>query len=277
MSPESPRQPRRRPRAPILASGLLDRDWVGAQLGTAFASDADAVDRYLDDETDCSPHPLFEDSWCKRLAGRVPGRPAGTRHRVAAPTGRRRPDRRRAPGGRPASPRSAGLVGRRRPARTPPCRCRTESPRSPGGGCAAPPSRRPSGGRRAVRRGSPSAVPARHPRPSPTRPRSRRRDPSRWSRWSWWSATTGLGCERCRRRAGADLSTAGSSSSSTTVRPTTPPPCWPVWRPTSHASSPSRCRVAVAAGPATPPSTRLAAATSPSPMPTTPGTPTSCA
>ena len=34
------------------------------------------------------------------LAGRVPGRPAGTRHRVAAPSGRRRPDRFRAPGRR---------------------------------------------------------------------------------------------------------------------------------------------------------------------------------
>ena len=71
MSPESPQQSAQQsPRQPapqeVVASGLLDRDWVGAQLGTAFASDADAVDRYLDDETDCSPHPLFEDSWCKR-------------------------------------------------------------------------------------------------------------------------------------------------------------------------------------------------------------------
>jgi hypothetical protein len=50
----------------VLASGLLDRDWVGAQLGTAFATDEDAVDRYLDDDTDCSPHPLFEATYCDR-------------------------------------------------------------------------------------------------------------------------------------------------------------------------------------------------------------------
>ena len=44
-------------------TGLVDRDWVGAQLGTAFATDEAAADRYLDGE-DCSPHPLFEALWC---------------------------------------------------------------------------------------------------------------------------------------------------------------------------------------------------------------------
>ena len=46
-----------------LASGLLDRDWVGAQLGTVFASDEDAAARCLDPEADCSPHPLYEPTW----------------------------------------------------------------------------------------------------------------------------------------------------------------------------------------------------------------------
>ena len=47
----------------LLASGLLDRDWVGAQLGTIFASDEDAAARCLDPEADCSPHPLYEPTW----------------------------------------------------------------------------------------------------------------------------------------------------------------------------------------------------------------------
>ena len=47
----------------LLASGLLDRDWVGAQLGTVFASDEDAAARCLDPEADCSPHPLYEPTW----------------------------------------------------------------------------------------------------------------------------------------------------------------------------------------------------------------------
>ena len=46
-----------------LAAGLLDRDWVGAQLGTVFASDEDAAARCLEPEADCSPHPLYEPSW----------------------------------------------------------------------------------------------------------------------------------------------------------------------------------------------------------------------
>ena len=47
----------------LLASGLLDRDWVGAQLGTVFASDEDAAARCLEPEADCSPHPLYEPTW----------------------------------------------------------------------------------------------------------------------------------------------------------------------------------------------------------------------
>ncbi len=50
-------------REAVLASGLLDRDWVGAQVGVVYASDEDAADRYLDGEGDCSPHPLFEGAW----------------------------------------------------------------------------------------------------------------------------------------------------------------------------------------------------------------------
>jgi GT2 family glycosyltransferase len=53
----------RNARATVLASGLLDRDWVGAQLGVVFASDEDAADRYLEGAGDCSPHPLFEGAW----------------------------------------------------------------------------------------------------------------------------------------------------------------------------------------------------------------------
>ncbi len=53
-------------RQAILASGLLDRDWVGAQLGAVFASDHDALHRHLDPDTDCSPHPLFEAAWAGR-------------------------------------------------------------------------------------------------------------------------------------------------------------------------------------------------------------------
>ena len=59
-------------RRAILESGLVDRDWVGAQLGTVLASDEAAVDRYLDgaDGTDAiSPHPLYEDGWCGRSLG----------------------------------------------------------------------------------------------------------------------------------------------------------------------------------------------------------------
>ena len=52
--------------APLLASGLLDRDWVGAQLGTVFATDEDAAMRCLDPDTDCSPHPLYEADWSGR-------------------------------------------------------------------------------------------------------------------------------------------------------------------------------------------------------------------
>ncbi|MEO6512453.1 MAG: hypothetical protein ABIO16_15755, partial [Nocardioides sp.] len=64
MAPERHR-PISRPaaRAAVLASGLLDRDWVGAQVGLVLATDEDAADRYLDGEGDCSPHPLFEGAW----------------------------------------------------------------------------------------------------------------------------------------------------------------------------------------------------------------------
>jgi hypothetical protein len=50
-------------RAQVLASGLLDRQWVAAQTGARLATDRDALDHYLDPATDCSPHPLYEDSW----------------------------------------------------------------------------------------------------------------------------------------------------------------------------------------------------------------------
>ena len=53
----------RNARAAVLASGLLDRDWVGAQLGVVLVSDEDAADRYLEGQGDCSPHPLFEGAW----------------------------------------------------------------------------------------------------------------------------------------------------------------------------------------------------------------------
>ena len=61
-------RPASRPVTPalVLASGLVDRDWIGAQLATAFASDADALDRCEDPAVDCSPHPLFEEAWCGR-------------------------------------------------------------------------------------------------------------------------------------------------------------------------------------------------------------------
>ena len=171
MSPEPTRQPARQPGPQeVLASGLLDRDWVGAQLGTAFAIDADAADRYLDDDTDCSPHPLFEDSWCKRslveYLADPQARATASPHplvdvaRIVAEH----------PEPQAGIPTARWPGGCRRPARTPPSRCRTACPRSPGGGCAAPPSRRPSGGRRAARRGSPSAVPEPHPRPRPDPP-----------------------------------------------------------------------------------------------------------
>ena len=50
----------------ILASGLLDRDWVAAQLGTELGTDGEALERFLDPGTNCSPHPLFEESWAGR-------------------------------------------------------------------------------------------------------------------------------------------------------------------------------------------------------------------
>ncbi len=50
----------------ILASGLLDRDWVGAQLGMVFNTDREALERLLEQDAKCSPHPLFEQSWAGR-------------------------------------------------------------------------------------------------------------------------------------------------------------------------------------------------------------------
>ncbi len=76
MAPERSRPTSRAARrAALLASGLLDRDWVGAQLGVVFASDEDAADRYLDGEGDCSPHPLFEGGWY--AASRARAEPGG--------------------------------------------------------------------------------------------------------------------------------------------------------------------------------------------------------
>ncbi len=76
-------------RAALIASGLVDRDWIGAQVGTAFGTDEAAVDRYLDGEGDCSPHPLFEGQWYDAAA---PWRATGTdplSHYLADERGRR--------------------------------------------------------------------------------------------------------------------------------------------------------------------------------------------
>ena len=46
----------------LVASGLLDLDWIGAQLGTQPASAEDAA-RAVINTPDISPHPLFEATW----------------------------------------------------------------------------------------------------------------------------------------------------------------------------------------------------------------------
>ena len=60
-----------------VASGLLDLDWIGAQLGTEPATPEDAA-RAVISTPDISPHPLFEATW---LPEAVPGRPATCRRR----------------------------------------------------------------------------------------------------------------------------------------------------------------------------------------------------
>src|SRR6188508_2412658 len=60
------RRTRAAQRAEVLASGLLDRHWIGLQLGRELADDHAAVDALLDaDEREgpISPHPLVELSW----------------------------------------------------------------------------------------------------------------------------------------------------------------------------------------------------------------------
>lgn len=46
----------------LVASGLLDLDWIGAQLGTQPATAEDAA-RAVINTPDISPHPLFEATW----------------------------------------------------------------------------------------------------------------------------------------------------------------------------------------------------------------------
>lgn len=46
----------------LVASGLLDLDWIGAQLGTQPATPEDAA-RAVINTPDISPHPLFEATW----------------------------------------------------------------------------------------------------------------------------------------------------------------------------------------------------------------------
>lgn len=59
---------RRRERAEVLASGLVDPAWVAAQVGADHLDPATAAGRLLEDP-DLSPHPLVEPSWV------APGRP----------------------------------------------------------------------------------------------------------------------------------------------------------------------------------------------------------
>ncbi len=66
--------PGRATRERILAAGLLDREWVGAQLGTTYADDESALQAYLEAD-DLSPHPLFEGVW---LDASQPWAAAGT-------------------------------------------------------------------------------------------------------------------------------------------------------------------------------------------------------
>ena len=49
----------------MVASGLVDADYVAAQLGTTFESTLEAA-RAVVDAGDVSPHPLFEAQWIGR-------------------------------------------------------------------------------------------------------------------------------------------------------------------------------------------------------------------
>jgi GT2 family glycosyltransferase len=47
----------------IRESGLYDPEWIGAQLGTTFSTDEEAIEAYLAAPHACSPHPLIELDW----------------------------------------------------------------------------------------------------------------------------------------------------------------------------------------------------------------------
>ena len=225
----------------LLASGLLDRDWVGAQLGTVFASDEDAAARCLEPEADCSPHPLYEPTWSGALA---------------APAGGRGPDRGRAPRRRPAPARPAGVVGRPRAGGLPRPGARG-GPRDhvgPAARCGPRGGRAAGGDRR--RPGGPATYEAAAQRAA--RPTCRCPSPatSPWSPWSWPSATTGRGCAPSWTRSRPSRTAGGSWSSSTTARPTTRPRCWPASPRSSRAWCRCRCRGAAWRGRATRPSAR---------------------
>ena len=49
----------------LVESGIIDADWVSAQLGTRFDSAEEAAEAVVD-AGDVSPHPLFEASWLPR-------------------------------------------------------------------------------------------------------------------------------------------------------------------------------------------------------------------
>jgi hypothetical protein len=52
-----------------LESGIVDRTWIGVQLGRELASDELALDAYFDNWRSCSPHPLFEPIWLATSGG----------------------------------------------------------------------------------------------------------------------------------------------------------------------------------------------------------------
>lgn len=49
----------------LVASGIIDADWVSAQLGVSLGSDQEAAEAVVE-AGDISPHPLFEASWLPR-------------------------------------------------------------------------------------------------------------------------------------------------------------------------------------------------------------------
>lgn len=57
-------------RSAVLRSGLVDREWVAAQLGTDIATDRQAVEAYLGAGDGVSPHPLFLIDWLPERAAR---------------------------------------------------------------------------------------------------------------------------------------------------------------------------------------------------------------